>query len=119
MVAEKSDGDLRLAREACFRFALRFRFAHPFTALRLIGQRLPCGLGPAATLAHMLERRRFPLGPCLLGPGEEEIEIRISKDWPGHLLDLVGVLVGRRRTFSLVLGGFQVNCRHLAAAIFL
>ena len=51
------------------------RRAHRFRSLGTIGERLPGGFGPAATLAHMLERRRFPLGPRLFGPGEEELEV--------------------------------------------
>jgi hypothetical protein len=49
--------------------------AHRFGAFGAIGERLPGGFGPAATLAHMLERRRFPLDPCLFGSGEEELEV--------------------------------------------
>ena len=54
---------------------LGLRRAHRFGALGTIGERLPGGFGPAATLSHMLERRRFPLDPRLFGPGEEELEV--------------------------------------------
>jgi hypothetical protein len=54
---------------------LGLRRAHRFGTLGAIGERLPGGFGPAATLTHMLERRRFPLDPCLFGSGEEELEV--------------------------------------------
>ena len=56
------------------RFSLRFLRAQPLGPLRLGGQRIPGGLGPAAPFAHVVERRRFRLGPRLIGTGEEELE---------------------------------------------
>ena len=49
--------------------------AQPFGAPCRVGERGPGGFGPAATLAHMLKRRRFRLGPRLLGTGEEELQV--------------------------------------------
>jgi hypothetical protein len=41
-------------------------------ALGALGELRPSVLGPAATLAHMLERRHFRLGPGLIGAGSVE-----------------------------------------------
>jgi hypothetical protein len=54
---------------------LGFSSAHRFGSRGAVGELLPGGFGPAATLAHMLERCRFPLDPRLFGPGEEELEV--------------------------------------------
>ena len=60
---------------------------HPFGLLGLIGERRPRLLRPAATLAHMLERRRFRLGPRLFGARQEELEV-FSDYGPAKLLGL-------------------------------
>ena len=49
--------------------------AHAFSALGAVGKRGPRSFGPAATLAHMLERRRFPFFPRLSDAGEEELQL--------------------------------------------
>ena len=54
---------------------LGLRRTHRFRSFGTIGERLPGGFRPAATLAHMLERRRFPLDPRLFGPGEKKLEV--------------------------------------------
>src|SRR5437868_12789505 len=67
-----------------FRFAPGFRLAHPLAPLSAVGERLPRRLGPAATLAHMLERRRFRLGRGLIGARLEELEVGTPDNRPGH-----------------------------------
>ncbi|MFL6850360.1 MAG: hypothetical protein ACJ8EH_05825 [Sphingomicrobium sp.] len=49
--------------------------AQLFAALCLVRESRPGGFGPAATLSHMLERRRLPLDPRLFGTGEEELQV--------------------------------------------
>jgi hypothetical protein len=49
--------------------------AQPFAFLRLLRQSGPGSFGPAATLAHEVERRRFRLGPRLIGAVEEELQV--------------------------------------------
>ena len=60
------------------RFSLRFLRTQSLRSLCLSGERTPGCLGATATLAHMVERRRFRLGPRLIGAGEEELEIGAS-----------------------------------------
>jgi hypothetical protein len=64
------------------RLSFLFLDAHPFGALGAVGKRRPRRLGPAATLAYMLERCRVPLGPRLSDAGEEELEVRITENRP-------------------------------------
>lgn len=59
-------------------FSLRFLRPQSLGSLRLRGERTPGCLGATATLAHMIERRRFRLDPRLIGAGEEELEIGAS-----------------------------------------
>ena len=47
--------------------------AQAFCPLRLSGERVPGCFGATATLAHVVERRRFRLGPRLIGAGEKEL----------------------------------------------
>ena len=54
--------------------ALLFFDAERFGAFGAIGELLPRSLGPAATLSHMLERRRAALNPRLLDAGAIELE---------------------------------------------
>src|SRR6185437_14189988 len=69
------------------RLPLRFLLAKLLASLGTVGERLPGGFGPAATLAHMIERRRVRLGPRLLGTGEEELKVRAADDHPlGQLI---------------------------------
>jgi len=49
--------------------------AQPFAALCLVGESGPGSLGPAATLAHEVERCRFRLRPRLFGAVEEELQV--------------------------------------------
>jgi hypothetical protein len=53
-------------------FSLLIFDAQTFAALCLVGESGPRSRGPEATLAHMVERCRFALGPRLFGTGEEE-----------------------------------------------
>src|SRR4029079_13505912 len=45
-----------------------------------LGERGPGCFRPPAPLAHMIERRRFRLGPCLFDTGEAEGEVRPADD---------------------------------------
>jgi len=65
--------------------AQRFGLAQLLAAFSAVGERLPRCLGPAATLAHMVERCRIRLTAGLLGTGEEELQVRIADDWPGQI----------------------------------
>jgi hypothetical protein len=56
-------------------FPQRFGGLGPLGALSAVGERDPRRFRPAATFAHMLERRRLPLGPRLGDAGEEEAEL--------------------------------------------
>jgi hypothetical protein len=49
--------------------------AQSFTVLSLVREGRPGGFGPAATLAHMVKRCRFRLGPRLFSAGEEELQV--------------------------------------------
>jgi len=49
--------------------------AQRFGVLRLFRESGPGSFGPAATLAHEVERCPFRLGPRLFGTGEEELEV--------------------------------------------
>jgi hypothetical protein len=49
--------------------------AHPFPARRLARVGAHGSFGPAATLAHMVERCRFCLNPRLFSAGEEELQV--------------------------------------------
>jgi len=49
--------------------------AQLFTALCLVREGGPGDFGPAATLAHEVERCRFRLDPRLIGAGEEELQV--------------------------------------------
>ena len=62
-------------RYGCCRFPLLIFDAQSFAALRLLRESGPGSLGPAATLAHVVERRHFRLGPRLVGTGEEELQV--------------------------------------------
>ena len=55
------------------RFPLRFLATQPLGSLCLGSERVPRRLGPTATLAYMLQGRRFRLDPGLIGAGEEEL----------------------------------------------
>jgi len=44
-------------------------------ALRFLGESGPGSFGPAATLAHVVERCRFCLGARLIGAVEEELQV--------------------------------------------
>jgi hypothetical protein len=55
------------------RFSLHFLRTEPLGSLRLSGERVPGCLGPTVTLAHVVEPRRFRLGPRLIGAGEKEL----------------------------------------------
>ena len=57
------------------RLPVCFLEAHQLTPPRLISEHRPRCLGPAATLAHMVERRRFGLDPGLFGTGEEDLQV--------------------------------------------
>jgi len=69
-------------------------FAQPFAALGLVGEGRPCRFGPSATLAHMVERCCFRLGPCLVGAGEEELKVRTSDDRPRQAQPACSSLAG-------------------------
>ena len=57
------------------RFSSLFFNSQPFAVLRLFRERGPGGFRPSATLAHMVERRRFSLVAGLVGTGKEELQI--------------------------------------------
>jgi len=77
---------VRLELEPLPRFSLHLLLhLHALAPLCAVGKHLPCGFGPAASLAHMVERRRVSLGSRLLGTGEEELEAGAADDHPlGH-----------------------------------
>lgn len=54
-------------------FSLRFLRTQSLGSLSLSGERIPSCFGATATLAYMVERRRFRLGPRLIGAGEKEL----------------------------------------------
>src|SRR4051794_30281792 len=60
-----------------FRLALLLFVAQLFGPLRLRGERGPRGLRPAATLAHMVERRRISIRARLIDAREEESQVRV------------------------------------------
>ena len=60
-----------------FGFRPRRSLSDPIGA---VGERRPRRFGPPATLAHMVERCRFRLGPRLFGAGEEEFEVGAADD---------------------------------------
>ena len=78
----------RLAGKPGLGFARGFHLAHALAAFGLVGERLPCRLGSSTTFPDMFQGRRFRLDPRLFGTGEEEVEVRITNDWPSHLLGL-------------------------------
>jgi hypothetical protein len=49
--------------------------AQQLAALGAVGKRHPRGFAALAKLAHILERCRLPLGPRLLGTGEEKLQV--------------------------------------------
>lgn len=57
------------------RFSFCFFDAQQLAAAGLVGKDVPRSFGPAATLAHMVERCRFCLLPGLFGPGDEELQV--------------------------------------------
>jgi hypothetical protein len=61
-----------------FGFPLGLLDAQLLAAARLVGKHRPRRFGPAATLAHVVERRRFRLAPRLLGTGKEELQVRAA-----------------------------------------
>lgn len=73
-----------LGLKRLLRFAHRFRLAHCRRAFRPVSKRRPSRFGPAATLAHMLERCRVRLRPRLVGTGEQEFQVRTSDDRCGQ-----------------------------------
>jgi len=91
-IARLADGDVRLLLHFVFHISLRRHFRlsqylgglHPFGMLGAVGERLPRGFRPAATLAHMVERCPFRLDPRLFGAGEEELQGRIADDRSGQ-----------------------------------
>lgn len=71
-----ADGHLRAQRLAGL-----FGVPQPFGMLRSIGERNPRSFGPAATLAHMVERCRFRIGASLCGACTKELKVRCAGDW--------------------------------------
>jgi hypothetical protein len=57
------------------RFPLYIFAPQLFAALGLVRESRPGSFGPAATLAHMVERCRFRLNPRLFSAGEEELQV--------------------------------------------
>ena len=64
-----------LTDQTGFGLTLRFFFAKALAAHGLVGKRLPRGFRSLASLPHVRQRRRLPLGPRLLGTGEEEGQV--------------------------------------------
>jgi hypothetical protein len=58
-----------------FRLSSLFFNAHALAPLCLVGERGPGSFRPTATLAHMLECRRFSLVASLIGAREEELQV--------------------------------------------
>ena len=56
-----------------------FFSSHPFGLLGLIGESHPRGLRPAATLAHMVERRRLGVGIRLCSARAEERQVSVDR----------------------------------------
>lgn len=65
-------------------FALRFRDPHVLGALGAVGEHRPRRLGPAATLAHMLERCLLGFRVRLGGASAEELQIGAADHRPGQ-----------------------------------
>src|SRR5437588_10088905 len=74
-----------LRTEPAFGLPLHFLFAHSLGPLGLVGERLPGGLGAAATLAHMVERCRLRVRVRLGGARTKEVEVRATDDRSRHL----------------------------------
>lgn len=73
-----------LGMQRLLRFASRFGLAHQSGAFRSVRKRRPCGFGPAATIAHVLERRRICIRPRFIGAGKQEFQVRGSNDRRGQ-----------------------------------
>lgn len=73
-----------LAGKAGFGLTLCFFLTQAFAALGFVRKRLPGGFRPLATLPHVGQCCGLPLGPRLLGTGEEEVEVRAPNPGTAH-----------------------------------
>ena len=87
-----------------------FRRLHRFGPLGAVGQGLPGRFGAAATLAHMVERRRLSFSPSLSDSGKVEVETCIAMSRCHHraLLALVASIF-RGRLGNLFGGGWSLR----------
>jgi hypothetical protein len=74
------DREVRVGGLGLFGFPLRLGFFQVFAAFGALGECAPRRFGPAATLAHMVERGLIRFAARLSGARTKELEVRVADD---------------------------------------